>query len=80
MTFCYSPGMINWWKLGGKTPCEHCGRFNHKGEDNKIAKNWLQKGVKSTGLPSLKNPVPRGWLARTQWTLKRPVNFFLIFC
>ena len=29
---CGKPGHIitNCWKLGGKTPCEHCGRFNHK--------------------------------------------------
>ena len=29
---CGKPGHIitNWWKLGGKTLCEHCGRFNHK--------------------------------------------------
>ena len=28
---CGKPGHIitNCWKLGGKTPCEHCGRFNH---------------------------------------------------
>ena len=42
------------WKLGGKTPCEHCGRFNHKSEDCKIAKNKLQKKVKHTGITSLK--------------------------
>ena len=41
-------------KLGGKTPCEHCGRFNHKSEDCRIAKNKLQKEVKPTGLTSLK--------------------------
>ena len=39
--------------LGGKTPCEHCGKFNHKSEDCKIAKNKLQKEVKPTGLTSL---------------------------
>ena len=29
---CGKPGHIitNCWKLGGKTPCEHCGKFNHK--------------------------------------------------
>ena len=42
------------WKLGGKTPCEHCGKFNHKSEDCRIAKNKLQKEVKHTGLTSLK--------------------------
>ena len=27
---CGKPGHIatNCWKLGGKTPCEHCGKFN----------------------------------------------------
>ena len=35
-------------------PCEHCGRFNHKSEDCRIAKNKLQKEVKPTGLTSLK--------------------------
>ena len=53
---CGKPGhiMTNCWKLGGKTPCEHCGRFNHKSEDCRIAKNKLQKEVKPTGLTSLK--------------------------
>ena len=53
---CGKPGHIitNCWKLGGKTPCEHCGRFNHKYEDCRIAKNKLQKEVKPTGLTSLK--------------------------
>ena len=53
---CGKPGDIitNCWKLGGKTPCEHCGRFNHKSEDCRIAKNKLQKEVKPTGLTSLK--------------------------
>ena len=53
---CGKPGHIitNCWKLGGKTPCEHCGRFNHKSEDCRIAKNKLQKDVKATGLTSLK--------------------------
>ena len=53
---CGKPGHIitNCWKLGGKTPCEHCRRFNHKSEDCKIAKNKLQKEVKPTGLTSLK--------------------------
>ena len=53
---CGKPGHIitNCWKLGGKTPCEHCGRFNHKSEDCRIAKNKLQKDVKLTGLTSLK--------------------------
>ena len=53
---CGKPGHIitNCWKLGGKTPCEHCGRFNHKSEDCRIAKNKLQKEVKPTGLASLK--------------------------
>ena len=29
---CGKPGHIitNCWKLGAKTPCEHCGKFNHK--------------------------------------------------
>ena len=29
---CGKPGHIirNCWKLGGKTPCEHCCKFNHK--------------------------------------------------
>ena len=53
---CGKPGHIitNCWKLSGKTPCEHCGRFNHKSEDCRIAKNKLQKDVKPTGLNSLK--------------------------
>ena len=53
---CGKPGHIitNCWKLGSKTPCEHCGRFNHKSEDCRIAKNKLQKEVKPTGLTSLK--------------------------
>ena len=53
---CGKPGHIitNCWKLGGKTPCEHCGRFKHKSEDCRIAKNKLQKEVKPTGLTSLK--------------------------
>ena len=53
---CGKPGHIitNCWKLGGKTPCEHCGRFNHKSEDCRIAKNKLQNEVKPTGLTSLK--------------------------
>ena len=53
---CGKPGHIitNCWKLGGKTPSEHCGRFNHKSEDCRIAKNKLQKEVKPTGLTSLK--------------------------
>ena len=53
---CGKPGHIitNCWKLGAKTPCEHCGRFNHKSEDCRIAKNKLQKEVKPTGLTSLK--------------------------
>ena len=53
---CGKPGYLitNCWKLGGKTPCEHCGRFNHKSEDCRIAKNKLQKEVKPTGLTSLK--------------------------
>ena len=53
---CGKPGHIitNCWKLGGKTPYEHCGRFNHKSEDCRIAKNKLQKEVKPTGLTSLK--------------------------
>ena len=46
--------ITNCWKLGGKTPCEHCGKFNHKSEDCRIAKNKLQKEVKPTGLTSLK--------------------------
>ena len=40
------------WKLGGKTPCEHCGKCNHKSEDCTIVKNKLQKEVKPTGLTS----------------------------
>ena len=61
---CGKPGYIitNCWKLGGKTPCIHCGRtpcihcgrFNHKSEDCRIAKNKLQKEVKPTELTSLK--------------------------
>ena len=53
---CGKPGHIitNCWKLGGKTPCEHCGKFNHKSENCRIAKNKLQKEVKTTGLTSLK--------------------------
>ena len=37
--------ITNCWKLhvGGKTPCEYCGKFNHKYEDCKIAKHKLQK-------------------------------------
>ena len=53
---CGKPGyiIINCWKLGGKTPCENFGKFNHKSEDCRIAKNKLQKEVKPTGLTSLK--------------------------
>ena len=53
---CGKPGHIitNCWKLGGKTPCEYCGKLNHKNEDYRIAKNKLQKEVKPTGLTSLK--------------------------
>ena len=45
---CGKPGHIitNCWKLGGKTPCEHFSKFNHKSEDCRIAKNMLQKEVK----------------------------------
>ena len=52
---CGKPGHIitNFWKLG-ETPCEHCGKFNHKSEDCRIAKNKLQKEVKPPGLTSLK--------------------------
>ena len=46
--------ITNCWKLGRKTPCEHCGKFNHKSEDCRIANNKLQKEVKPTGLTSLK--------------------------
>ena len=46
--------ITNCWMLGGKTPCEHYGKFNHKSEDCRIAKNKLQKEVKPTGLTSLK--------------------------
>ena len=46
--------ITNCWKLGGKTPCEHCGKFNHKSEDCRIAKNKLQKEVKPSGLTRLK--------------------------
>ena len=46
--------ITNCWKLGGKTPCEHCRKFNHKSEDCRIAKNKLQKEVKPSGLTSLK--------------------------
>ena len=53
---CGKPGHIitNCWKLGGKTPCEYCGKLNHKSENCRIARNKLQKEVKSTGLTSLK--------------------------
>ena len=53
---CGKPGHIitNCWKLGDKTPCEHYGKFNHKSEDCRIAKNKLQQEVKPTGLTSLK--------------------------
>ena len=53
---CGKPGHLitNCLKLGGKTPCEHCSKFNHKSEDCKIAKIELQKEAKSTGLTSLK--------------------------
>ena len=52
---CAKPGHIitNCWKLGRKTPCEHCGMFNHNSEDCRIAKNKLQKEVKPTVLTSL---------------------------
>ena len=32
---CGKTGHIitNCWRLGGETPCEQCGRFNHKSED-----------------------------------------------
>ena len=53
---CGKPGHIitNCWKLGGKTPCENCGKFNHKSENCRNAKNKLQKEVEPTGLTSLK--------------------------
>ena len=53
---CGTPGHIitNCWKLGGKTPCEHCGKVNHKSEDCRIAKNKLQKEVKPKVLTRLK--------------------------
>ena len=53
---CGKPGHIftNCWKLGGKTPCEHCCKFYHKSEDCRIAKNKWQKEVEPTGLTSLK--------------------------
>ena len=53
---CGKPGHIitDCWKLGGKTPCEHCRKFNHKSKDCRITKNKLQKEVKPTGLTSLK--------------------------
>ena len=53
---CGKPGHIitNCWKLSGKTPCEHCGKFIPKSEDCRIIKNKLQKEVKPTGLTSLK--------------------------
>ena len=52
---CGKPGhtITNSWKFGGKTPCEHYGKFNHKSEDCRIAKNKLQNEVKPTGLTSL---------------------------
>ena len=37
--------ITNCWKLGGKTPCKHSGKFNHKSGDCRIAKNKLQKEV-----------------------------------
>ena len=46
--------ITNSWKLGDKTACKHSGKFNHKSEDCRIAKNKLQKEVKPTGLTSLK--------------------------
>ena len=48
---CEKPGQLitNCWKLGGKTPCEHCGRLNHKNEDCRIATNKLQKELNSQG-------------------------------
>ena len=46
--------ITNCWKLVGKTPCEHCGKFKHKSEDCRIAKSKLQKEVKPTWLTSLK--------------------------
>ena len=44
------PGHIitNCWKLGSKTPCEHCAKFKHKSEECRISKNKLQKEVKPT--------------------------------
>ena len=42
-------------KLGVKAPCEHCGKFNHKNEDCRNAKNMLQKEVKRLDLTSLKD-------------------------
>ena len=53
---CGKPGHIitNCWKLGGETPCEHCGRFPNQSEDCRIVKNKLHQEVKPTGLTSLK--------------------------
>ena len=54
--YCGKPGHLitNGWKLGGKTTCEHCGKFNHKSEYCRIAKHKLQKEVKAKGLTGLK--------------------------
>ena len=53
---CGKSGHIitNCWKLGGKTSCEDSGKFTHKSENCRIAKNRLQTDVKPTGLTSLK--------------------------
>ena len=50
---CGKPGSIitNCWKLGGKIglPYEYCGKFNHKSEDCRTAKNKLQKKLNPQG-------------------------------
>ena len=48
---CGKPGPIitNCWKLGGETHCEHCGTFNHKSEDCKIARISCKKELNQQG-------------------------------
>ena len=48
---CGKPDHIitNCWKLGGKTPFEHCGKFNHKSEDCRLPRISCKKKLNPQG-------------------------------
>ena len=48
---CGIPGHIitNCWKLGGKTRCEHCGKFNHKSEIVELLRISCKKKLNPQG-------------------------------